>query len=102
MAADFARRFVHAYEELQPQDRRAILQAVDRLPADRNYPSLHLNLHLKKMEGVPGIWEARAFRDLRLTCRFAAGNVLVFRTCGRHDTALKHPQAYTAPKGADR
>ncbi len=98
MAADFARRFVHAYEELQPQDRRASLEAVDPLQADRNYPSLPL----KKMEGVPGIWEARAFRDLRLTCRFAAGNVLVFRTCGRHDTALKHPQAYTAPKGADR
>ena len=87
MTVEFTRRFVRAYNELQPQDRRAVLDAVDRVQADRNHPSLHL----KEVQGVPGIWEARAPRDLRLTCQFLAGDVLVFRICGHHDTVLKNP-----------
>ena len=50
------------------------------------YPSLHV----KKMQGVQDIWEARASRTLRVTFELQ-GDILLLRNVGSHDAALKGP-----------
>ena len=86
MTVEFTRRFIHAYEQLRPEEQQAILQAVDRVQSDRDHPSLRA----KKIQGRLDIWEVRASRDLRLTCQFAADHI-VFRVCGHHDEVLRRP-----------
>jgi mRNA-degrading endonuclease RelE of RelBE toxin-antitoxin system len=86
MTVEFTRRFIRAYEQLRPEEQEAILQAVDWVQSNRDHPSLLTN----KIQGRTGIWEARASRDLRLTCQFGPDHI-VFRVCGHHDEVLRRP-----------
>lgn len=86
MRAEFTRRFVRCYQQLQPEEQQAILEAVDRVQSDRDHPGLRT----KTIQGHPDIWEIRASRGLRLTCHFAPDHI-VFRVCGHHDEVLRRP-----------
>lgn len=86
MRVEFTQRFIRAYKKLQPEEQKAILEAVDRVQTDRNHPSLRT----KKIQGLADVWEVRASRGLRMTCYFGPDRV-VFRVCGRHDDVLRRP-----------
>ncbi|MGI8878311.1 MAG: hypothetical protein ACR2G8_06820 [Candidatus Limnocylindria bacterium] len=42
------------------------------------------------MQGIAGIWEARASRDLRITFEVTQG-VALLRNVGHHDATLRSP-----------
>jgi mRNA interferase RelE/StbE len=86
MTVEFTQRFIRAYAQLRPEEQAAISDAIDRVQANRSHPSLRI----KKIQGAVDIWEVRASRDLRITCRFTPDGV-VFRVCGHHDEVLRRP-----------
>ena len=51
--------------------------------------SRHASLHVKKMEGTPGIWEMRVSDNYRITFELVHGGVLL-RRIGTHNV-LRHP-----------
>ncbi len=78
-----ARRFRRAYRKLSPEDRKRVGLALRRIAEDPRHPGLHV----KRMQGTRGIWEARASRSLRITFEMK-GDDLVLRKVGHHDEAL--------------
>ncbi|MGH9804067.1 MAG: hypothetical protein ACRD4D_02760 [Candidatus Acidiferrales bacterium] len=48
----------------------------------------HPSLRVKKMEGAPGIWEARMTQSYRFTFNWEAG-VVTLRRIGTHDILRK-------------
>lgn len=79
-------RFRRAYRALSTEDRQQVQKALRRLAENPRYPGLHV----KKMQGVRGIWEARASCALRITFEMHE-DVLILRNVGYHDATLKRP-----------
>lgn len=80
------RKFKAAYQALSgtlqlKADKALVLIAVN--------PS-HPSLHLKKMRGVSGIWEARVDRGCRMTLEIRH-DVCLLRNIGKHDETLADP-----------
>jgi mRNA-degrading endonuclease RelE of RelBE toxin-antitoxin system len=86
MRLQYTDRFRRAYRTLATEDRRRVQNALRRLAENPRHPGLHV----KKMQGVDGIWEARASRALRITFEMH-GDVLILRNVGYHDATLKRP-----------
>lgn len=78
--------FRRCYEKLP----LAVQEKTDRqlaaLAADPRHPSLRV----KKIQGSPGIWEARIDRGYRMTFTVREGTIFL-RRVGAHDQTLNRP-----------
>jgi len=83
---EYTPRFKRAYQKLGPDDRRRVDEAVRRFAADPAHPSLRV----KKMRGMPDVWEARASDSLRMTFQ-RDGERVILRNVGAHDPTLRQP-----------
>ena len=63
MIVEYAPRFKRAYRKLGREEQRPIAEAIRRFLDDPGHPSLRV----KKMQGMPNVWEARASDSLRIT-----------------------------------
>lgn len=79
-------RFKAAYRSLPESLRKKADKALRLLAENPRHPSLHL----KKIEGTPGIWEARVDRGCRMTLELRA-DAFILRTIGKHDEPLDKP-----------
>lgn len=86
MRIRFTERFRRSYGELTPSEQESVEKALRLLASDWRYPSLRV----KKMQGRPGIWEARASQSLRITFEIS-GDVILLRNVGQHDKTLDNP-----------
>ena len=78
-------QFKRDYRSLTQTEQQAIKRALERMKNDLRYPGLRV----KKMQGRDEVWEARASRELRITFMFEKSDVLILRSCGHHDQALR-------------
>ena len=79
-------RFKKAWNELNEEEKGLARKAIANLVQDMRYPALRV----KKMQGVKGIWEARASRSLRMTFQIV-GDLIILRNIGHHDETLGQP-----------
>ena len=80
-------RFNKAYAELPQQTKKKVQKAIRLLANDPRHPSLQT----KPIQGIQGLYEARADRAYRMTFERLPGDVLRLRVVGKHDEALKNP-----------
>lgn len=78
--------FDKAYRSLQSVIQAKVDKALRLLATDPRHPSLHL----KKMQGMSGLWEVRVDRSHRITLRID-GDCYVLRNVGKHDETLGNP-----------
>ncbi len=78
--------FKRAYQKLKSEDQALADKALKFLATDLRHPSLHV----KKVQGTDGIWEARVSRSIRMTFELH-GDLLVLRNIGKHDETLGRP-----------
>jgi mRNA-degrading endonuclease RelE of RelBE toxin-antitoxin system len=78
-------RFHRDYERLSQEIQGQVDQQLQQLLSNPRHPSLQV----KKMRGVPGVWELRVTRGCRLTFQIE-GDFYVLRKVGTHDV-LRHP-----------
>jgi mRNA-degrading endonuclease RelE of RelBE toxin-antitoxin system len=81
----FTTRFERALEKLSIGEQRSIDKTLLLLGENPHHPGLHV----KKMEGVANIWEARTSRSLRITFKIQ-DNFIVLRNVGEHGHVLKN------------
>ena len=86
MIVEYAPRFNRAYRKLGGEEQQRVAEAIRRLAADLAHPSLRV----KKMQGMPNVWEARASDSLRITFQ-KDGQLIILRNVGAHDPTLKRP-----------
>lgn len=79
-------RFKRAAKQLSARDREHLTTALHQFERDPTHPSLHV----KRVQGTAGIWEARASLALRFTFEKIEGGILL-RNVGLHDPTLKSP-----------
>jgi mRNA-degrading endonuclease YafQ of YafQ-DinJ toxin-antitoxin module len=79
-------RFKKAWKELNEGEKELTRKAITNLVKDMRYPALKV----KKMQGIKGMWEARASRSLRMTFQIV-GDLIILRNIGRHDETLERP-----------
>ena len=79
-------RFREAYRSLPESLRKEADKALRLLADNPRHPSLRL----KKIEGTPGIWEARVDRACRMTLQVSK-DAFILRTIGKHDETLGKP-----------
>jgi mRNA-degrading endonuclease RelE of RelBE toxin-antitoxin system len=77
--------FKKDYKRLPADARERANQTLRRFASDSRHPSLHV----KKMEGVPDIWEMRVSDNYRMTFQFVQEGVLL-RRIGTHNI-LRQP-----------
>ncbi|MEK6645674.1 MAG: hypothetical protein AABY84_03245 [Candidatus Firestonebacteria bacterium] len=78
-------RFEHNYKKLSTENKEKINKALLKMEENLYYSSLGV----KKIKGVPNIWEARASQSLRITFTLEKNGVYL-RTVGQHNI-LKNP-----------
>ena len=86
MIIEYAPRFKRAYRKLGREEQERVDVAIRRFLADPAHPSLRV----KKMQGMPNVWEARASDSLRITFQ-RDGESVILRNVGAHDPTLKRP-----------
>ncbi|MBI4679578.1 MAG: hypothetical protein HY748_18550 [Elusimicrobia bacterium] len=79
-------KFHDLYRKLPQAIRRKALRQIHRLSKDLRHPSLQV----KRIQGTPGIWEARVDIRYRMTFEFE-GDILFLRVIGDHDEVLRRP-----------
>ena len=79
-------RFKVAYRSLPVTLQQKADKAIKLLAENPRHPSLHL----KKIQGAPGIWEARVDSGCRMTLEIHADFYLL-RNIGKHDETLGNP-----------
>ncbi len=82
----FSEQFEQAYEKLTAGGKQSVRKGLNLLGNNPRHPGLHI----KKMKGKKGIWEARPSKKLRMTFEMT-GNTIVMRNVGEHDRVLKRP-----------
>ena len=80
------KRFADTYRALPESLQNKTDKALRFLAEDPAHPSLHL----KKIQGVQGIWEARVDRSCRMTLEVHSSHYLL-RNIGKHDETLSNP-----------
>ena len=80
------RRFEEAYRSLPKALRRKTDKALKLLAGNPGHPSLRL----RKIQGTPGIWEARVDRGWRMTLEIRS-DCFLLRNIGKHDETLDNP-----------
>ena len=82
--------FKKNFEALSENDREQVEQALVLLSGSWRHPSLHV----KKMKGRDGVWEARATQSLRITFQIGGKrdglDICILRHIGPHDI-LRQP-----------
>ena len=73
-------RFKRDFKRLPREIQTRTAKALALFLSDPRHPSLHV----KRMEGTPGIWELRENQNCRLTFQFEPEGVLL-RRIGTHD-----------------
>lgn len=83
------KHFTKTLKKLDPQSRKVIQGALEKMLHDFTAPSLRI----KKMQGYhqSKIWEARANKDLRITFQIQKPDTIILRNCGHHDKTLNNP-----------
>lgn len=79
-------RFKKAYKSLPNEVQSRVKNTLRMLAVNIRHPSLHV----KKIQGTNGIWEARVSLDYRLTFQIVK-DYFILRNVGHHDPALKNP-----------
>lgn len=79
-------QFEDAYERLTRAEKQSVRKALTMLGDNPRHPGLHV----KKMEGMRNIWEARPSKRLRMTLEMT-GEAIIMRDVGEHDKVLKKP-----------
>jgi len=79
-------QFEDAYERLTRAEKQSVRKALTMLGHNPRHPGLHV----KKMEGMRNIWEARPSKRLRMTLEMTGG-AIIMRNVGEHDKVLKKP-----------
>lgn len=78
-------RFAKDFQHLPAEAHARAAKALELFAVNPRHPSLHV----KKMEGVPDIWELRVSDSYRITFQRFHDGVLL-RRIGTHDI-LRHP-----------
>ncbi len=78
-------RFRKDFEQIPRQMQERLFKALQLFASNARHPSLHV----KKMEGAPGIWELRVSDNYRVTFQYVEDGVLL-RRIGTHDM-LRQP-----------
>lgn len=76
--------FKKDYDDLPNVTQRKIEQKLFFLSTNLRHPSLRV----KKMKGMPDVWEARVDRFYRITFAIEANTIYLYRV-GPHDEVLK-------------
>ncbi|OGO40525.1 MAG: hypothetical protein A2Z04_05340 [Chloroflexi bacterium RBG_16_57_9] len=79
-------RFARAYARLPDHIQKKVDKALRLLEADFRHPGLRT----RRIEGTPGIYEARVDQKHRMTYE-REGDRLIMRTVGEHDETLARP-----------
>jgi len=79
-------RYKSAYRLLPDTLQKKANKAIRLLLENPRHPSLHL----KKIQGTPGIWEVRVDKSCRMTLEIQA-DVYILRNVGKHDETLGDP-----------
>ena len=74
-------RFRRAFQKLSSDARLQAAQALLQLRKDPMYPSLHT----KKVHGLPGVYEARASRSMRILWQYGGPNTIILIDIGPHN-----------------
>ena len=82
----FTGRFEQAYEKLSRSEKESVQKALSLLESNLKYPSLHI----KKLECIRDVWEARPSKRLRLTFQME-GETIIVRNAGEHDRVMRRP-----------
>jgi len=82
----YTNRFQRAYTGLTAENTERVKKALRLLVENPRHPSLHV----RRIQGTEGIWEARAGLSIRLTFEMH-GDLILLRNVGAHDEALKKP-----------
>ena len=78
--------FRHGYRQLPPAIQHKVDKQLRLLAENIRHPSLQT----KKIQGSPGLWEARVDLHYRMTFE-RSGETVVLRVVGHHDEALRNP-----------
>lgn len=73
-------RFRRAFHKLSQGERIQAAQALLQLRQDPMYPSLHT----KKVHGLPGVYEARASRSIRILWQYGGPGTVILIDIGPH------------------
>ncbi len=84
MKLQFTRNFIKAYRHLPQPIQEATDKQLGLLLSNPAHPSLNR----KKMQGAPGIWEARVTKGYRFTFQ-VEDDVYILRNIGTHDVLDK-------------
>jgi mRNA interferase RelE/StbE len=84
---EFPDGFQELVRNLPPDIRKKLGKTLQLLADNPRHPSLQS----KKVEGAPGIYEARVDLSYRLTYERLPGDVLRLRVIGKHDETLRNP-----------
>ena len=83
-------RFKRAFQSLPKDIQKKAVRALRLMAEDMFYPSLVV----KKVQGYPGIWEARVDIKYRLTFQYEqkdSKTICILRNVDNHDECLKNP-----------
>jgi mRNA-degrading endonuclease RelE of RelBE toxin-antitoxin system len=83
-------RFKRAFQSLPKEVQKKTMRALRLMAGDLFYPSLVV----KKIQGYPGVWEARVDLKYRLTFQIEQkedGTICTLRNVDNHDECLKNP-----------
>lgn len=86
MAIIITDRFKKAYRRLPATIQEKTKKAIRLLDEDTFYPSLHV----KKIQGMPNLYEGRIDRKYRFSFEFVGEDKLL-RNVDNHDECLKNP-----------
>ena len=78
--------FKEDFKNLSPEIQKRAEKSLRLLTENLRHPSLRV----KKMEGLPDIWEARVNRDYRFTFQLQEKSCIL-RRIGPHDKTLRSP-----------
>lgn len=86
MRIERTERFERAYRKLPSEQRERARKALALFLESPTHPSLHV----KRVQGTAGIWEARAGRRLRFTFERIPDGIRL-RNIDDHDACLRKP-----------
>lgn len=86
MALIITDRFKKAYQQLPPSIQPKVKKALRLLAENPRHPSLRV----RKIQGVPNIYEGRIDQKYRFSFQFE-GDDKILRNIDNHDDCLKNP-----------
>jgi len=78
--------FKRAWKQLNDEQKKLAVKAIEQLVTDIRYPALRV----KKIKGTENIWEARVSKSIRITFQREKSAILL-RNIGQHDETIGRP-----------